>query len=145
MTNESAVQEVVAAEPKLFVGQVPIDCSEQALIDLMKQHATAQEPVSVTMPKRGNVPQSCKFAMVTFDKWQSAEAAIEALHGSTALGSKPLVVRFADPPKGEDSKGIVPKKLFVGQPTSPSCSSLNGKRQKKRWQRSMAPNRWNPQ
>lgn len=115
MANENAVQETVASEPKLFVGQVPMDCSEEKLAELLQQHATLGEKVSVTIPKRSNIPQTCRFAMATFGKWASAEAALEALHGSQTLGAKPLVVRFADPPKGDESKGIVPKKLFVGQ------------------------------
>lgn len=112
MANENAVQEAVASEPKLFVGQVPMDCSEEQLAAVMEQYG---ETVGVTIPKRANIPQTCRFAMVTFAKFAGAEAALEALHGSNVLGTKPLVVRFADPPKGEDSKGIVPKKLFVGQ------------------------------
>jgi hypothetical protein len=118
MMNNTTVQEqtAVASEPKLFIGQVPMDCSEAMLVCAMQQYCTQPgEKVTVTIPRRSNTPQTCRFAMATFAKWASAEAAVEALHGSTNFGSKPLVVRFADPPKGDDSKGIVPKKLFVGQ------------------------------
>ena len=117
MANENAVQEAVAPEPKLFVGQVPVDCTEEQLGAVMQQYGDAK--VSII---KG--PKTTRFAMATFDKWASAEAALEALHGSTAFGAKPIVVRFADPPKGEDSKGIIPKKLFVGQVRLNSASGF---------------------
>lgn len=63
--------------------------------------------------------------MVTFAKWAQAESAVETLQGTCSLGGqKPLVVRFADPPKGDDARGIFPKKLFVGQVRGVSASSL---------------------
>jgi CUG-BP- and ETR3-like factor len=113
MAHEDAAQEAVASEPKLFVGQVPLEATEEQLSEVMRAYG---EVCHVTIPKKHNQPQTCRFAMVTFVKWAGAEAAAQALHGTTSLGgAKPLVVRFADPPRGDDSRGIVPKKLFVGQ------------------------------
>lgn len=103
-------QNAVAPEPKVFVGQVPVESTEEQLRELMQAHGEVQ---SLTIPRKSD---SRRFAMVTFDKWAQAEAAVEALHGTCSLGGqKPLVVRFADPPKGDDARGIFPKKLFVGQ------------------------------
>lgn len=108
MTDE--VQRSVAPEPKVFVGQVPLESTEEQLRDLMAAHGELQ---SVTIPRKSD---SRRFAMVTFAKWAHAESAVDTLHGTCSLGgAKPLVVRFADPPKGDDAKGIYPKKLFVGQ------------------------------
>ena len=55
-----------------------------------------------------------------YAKWREAEAAVESEQGKSSLGgNKPLVVKFADPPKrgsaGAPVVGIAPKKLFVGQ------------------------------
>eukprot|EP00200_Dunaliella_tertiolecta_P016660 CAMPEP_0202419750 /NCGR_PEP_ID=MMETSP1128-20130828/49460_1 /ASSEMBLY_ACC=CAM_ASM_000463 /TAXON_ID=3047 /ORGANISM="Dunaliella tertiolecta, Strain CCMP1320" /LENGTH=484 /DNA_ID=CAMNT_0049027705 /DNA_START=3867 /DNA_END=5322 /DNA_ORIENTATION=+ len=53
-----------------------------------------------------------------FNSWTQAELAIEGENNTTHLGgSKPMVVKFADPPKRGDGPimGIAPKKLFVGQ------------------------------
>lgn len=122
MANENAVQDAVAPVPKLFVGQVPMECTEEQLGAVMQRYGESRVSI-IKGAKRLKIPQTC-FAMATFTKWASAEAALEALHGSTEFGSKPLVVRFADPPKGEDSKGIVPKKLFVGQVCLNSVTGL---------------------
>ena len=56
--------------------------------------------------------------MIIFSKFSEVELAVEGENGTTNLGgTKPLVVRSADPPKrdGLGSVGIAPKKLFVGQ------------------------------
>lgn len=61
------------------------------------------------------------YPQVLYEKWSHAEAAVETEQGKSSLGgSKPLVVKFADPPKRASagpgaSVGIAPKKLFVGQ------------------------------
>lgn len=108
MSEES--QNAVASEPKLFIGQVPVDSTEEQLRELMQAHGDVQ---SVTIPRKSD---SRRFAMVTFAKWAHAESAVDTLHGTCSLGGqKPLVVRFADPPKGDDARGIFPRKLFVGQ------------------------------
>jgi hypothetical protein len=55
--------------------------------------------------------------MILFNTWTEAELAVEAENGTTHLGgTKPMVVKFADPPKRDGPiVGIAPKKLFVGQ------------------------------
>jgi RNA recognition motif-containing protein len=111
-------QDVVHPEPKVFVGQVPPQTSESQLRDLFGPHGSVR---TVSLPRNPSTNEIRRFAMVTFEKWAAAERAISSLHGGTGLGGdKPLVVRFADPPRSttgtvEAGKGVVPKKLFVGQ------------------------------
>lgn len=106
----------MSSEPKIFVGQVPSAVTEETIGALFGQYGTIEQ---TTLPKKSDgTPRG--FAMVRFDKWRSAEAAILAENGSFALGGeRPLVVRFADPPKapqdGQPATGITAKKLFVGQ------------------------------
>jgi RNA recognition motif-containing protein len=109
----SIEQDVVSPEPKVFVGQVPASCTRELMTELMSKHG---EVKAVTLPQKNDGTEARRFAMVAFSCWAEAEAAVEALHATTALGGdRPLVVRYADPPKGEDANGISPKKLFVGQ------------------------------
>lgn len=106
-------QEVVGAEPKLFVGQVPAETDEGDVRALFEQygHITA-----MNVPR--NQATGKRFAMITYAKWAGAEAAMLALDRTPAFGGdRPLVVRIADPPRtgSTGTRGISPKKLFVGQ------------------------------
>ncbi|GAX75371.1 hypothetical protein CEUSTIGMA_g2815.t1 [Chlamydomonas eustigma] len=99
--------EPVCADPKIFVGQVPVECSKDDVANLFKKYGEVSNVILMTQSK----PLS---AMVLFTSWSSVEIACEAEHGNMSLGgSKPLVVKVADPPKM--GPGITPKKLFVGQ------------------------------
>ena len=56
--------------------------------------------------------------MIIYSTFSEVELAVEGENGTTNLGgSKPLVVRIADPPKREGLGlvGIAPRKLFIGQ------------------------------
>ena len=57
--------------------------------------------------------------MVFYEKWSSAEQAVENEHGNRPFGgSRPLIVKIAQPAKTADGgslPGIAPKKLFIGQ------------------------------
>ena len=69
-------------------------------------------------------------AMVVYEKWGQVELAVEGENGSTNLGgTKPLVVRIADPPKREGGPlvGIAPRKLFVGQVAWRGCRQGAGR------------------
>ena len=118
MSRPQPEQDVVHNEPKLFVGQLPDGTDEAALRSLMAEHG---EVVAISLPRHPGSGDIRKFAMVTFARWAAAEEAMQATAGTCALGgAKPLVVRFADPPKKgaggqEPGKGISPRKLFVGQ------------------------------
>ena len=115
----SEEQTAVHTEPKLFVGQLPGDSTDAALRSTFGSYGTI---IDLSLPRNPATGELRRFAMVTYDTWAQAELAMTALHGSKALGGdRALVVRMADPPKAVDpntgmaSKGIAPKKLFVGQ------------------------------
>lgn len=104
--------------PRLFVGQVPTDKAEQDLYPLFAPYGTVEK---ITMV-RGPEGKSRGCAMVQFKRWAEAEAAMDALNGTSPLeGGKgrPLVVHFANPrrPVGNQATepAIAPRKLFVGQ------------------------------
>jgi hypothetical protein len=151
----------VCSEPKVFVGQLPPEATQQDVTRVFEQYgairscgligAQASGPRCAMVSaarRRRRAPRSqrdtpssrsaaarrqrapCQLAthpagpraQVLFDKWSQAEAAVESEQGKSSLGgSKPLVVRFADPPRrggaggGPGAAGIAPKKLFVGQ------------------------------
>jgi CUG-BP- and ETR3-like factor len=110
----AAKVEPVCAEPKVFVGQLPDEASQADVQALFQQYGAISDCSLIKGPDgRGR-----GFAMVQFQKWRDAEAAIEHLNGTTSLGgNRTLVVKVADPPKrgGAAVGGIAPKKLFVGQ------------------------------
>jgi CUG-BP- and ETR3-like factor len=114
-----------ASEPKLFIGQVPLEATQADLFQLFSRYGTVKTCVVIQGPDG----RSKGCAKVLFERWSEAEAACDEQNGSTSLGgTKPMVVKFADPPKrgGPDgsSGGIAPKKLFVGQVrrSAPGCA-----------------------
>ncbi len=104
----------VCPEPKVFVGQMPLEAGQEQITQLFSQYGNVKHCVVITHPDG----RSKGAAMVLYDRWSEAELAIEGENGKSSLGgTKPLVVRMADPPKRGDGPvcGIAPKKLFVGQ------------------------------
>jgi CUG-BP- and ETR3-like factor len=116
--NEITEPEVVNPEPKVFVGQLPEHTQEVTLKQLFSGYGIVK---SLSLPRHPNSGDIRRFAIVGFDRWAAAEQAVQGLHGTHQLGGdKPLVVRFADPPKNvapgsTQSKGIAPRTLFIGQ------------------------------
>lgn len=113
--------EPVASEPRLFVGQVPTDKTAEDLIPLFEGFGVIKNLHLV----KGPDGKSRGCAMVLFDRWSSAEAAMEKHDGKTVLDGgkgRALVVHFANPRKAGPTgmapeQGVAPKKIFVGQVT----------------------------
>ena len=111
--------EPVASEPRLFVGQVPTDKTAEDLIPLFEGFGVIKNLHLV----KGPDGKSRGCAMVLFDRWTSAEAAMEKHDGKTVLDGgkgRALVVHFANPRKAGPTgmapeQGVAPKKIFVGQ------------------------------
>ncbi len=104
----------VCPEPKVFVGQLPFESSTQDVQTLFQQYGTIRSCQVIAGPDG----RSKGCAMILYSTWTEAEAAVDAENGTTHLGgSKPMVVKFADPPRRGDGPvvGIAPRKLFVGQ------------------------------
>lgn len=107
--------EAVCAEPKVFVGQVPHEVTQDQIFALFSKYGTIKKCALITGPDG----RSKGCAMVTYDRWAEAELAIEHENGTANLGGgRTLLVKFADPPRGRGDgpvMGVAPKKLFVGQ------------------------------
>ena len=103
----------------LFVGQLPSDRGEADLTALFSPFGAVER---VTM-LRGPEGRSKGCAMVQFQRWAEAEAAMDGVNGTSPWEppskARPLVVHFANPrraPTGQPSEpAITPRKLFVGQ------------------------------
>eukprot|EP00195_Chlamydomonas_chlamydogama_P012061 CAMPEP_0202894456 /NCGR_PEP_ID=MMETSP1392-20130828/3866_1 /ASSEMBLY_ACC=CAM_ASM_000868 /TAXON_ID=225041 /ORGANISM="Chlamydomonas chlamydogama, Strain SAG 11-48b" /LENGTH=444 /DNA_ID=CAMNT_0049579165 /DNA_START=76 /DNA_END=1406 /DNA_ORIENTATION=+ len=106
--------EPVCAEPKVFAGQIPVEATQDDVYKLFSQYGNIKNCVIITGPDG----RSKGCAMILYERWAEVELAVENENGTTNLGgTKPMVVRVADPPKRGDGPimGIAPKKLFVGQ------------------------------
>lgn len=122
--------EPVASEPRLFVGQVPTDKTAEDLIPLFESFGVIKNLHLV----KGPDGKSRGCAMVLFDRWSSAEAAMEKHDGKTVLDGgkgRALVVHFANPRKAGPTgmapeQGVAPKKIFVGQVLLSADSSCKG-------------------
>jgi hypothetical protein len=104
----------VCPEPKVFVGQIPFESTTADVQALFAKYGTIRSCLVISGPDG----RSKGCAMILYATWTEAEQAVEAENGTTHLGgSKPMVVKFADPPRRGDGPvvGIAPKKLFVGQ------------------------------
>ncbi len=114
-----AEEVAVASEPRLFVGQVPPTYKDTDLRPLFAPYGTIKQIHIMS----GHDGRSKGCAMVTFERWADAEAAIESHSGKTVLPggtNRPLTVSFAHPKRVasgavQADPGIAPKKLFVGQ------------------------------
>ncbi len=122
--------EPVASEPRLFVGQVPTDKTAEDLIPLFEGFGVIKNLHLV----KGPDGKSRGCAMVLFDRWSSAEAAMEKHDGKTVLDGgkgRALVVHVANPRKAGPTgmapeQGVAPKKIFVGQVLLSAASVCKG-------------------
>lgn len=106
--------EPVCSEPKVFAGQIPFEATTADVQALFSRYGNIVSCNVIAGPDG----RSKGCAMILYQKWAEAELAVEGENGTTHLGgAKPIVVKFADPPKRGDGPivGIAPKKLFVGQ------------------------------
>lgn len=98
----------------MFAGQIPFESTTQDVQNLFAQYGNIRSCQVITAPDG----RSKGCAMILFSTWTEAELAVENENGTQHLGGqKPMVVKFADPPKRGDGPivGIAAKKLFVGQ------------------------------
>eukprot|EP00197_Chlamydomonas_leiostraca_P002281 CAMPEP_0202857886 /NCGR_PEP_ID=MMETSP1391-20130828/652_1 /ASSEMBLY_ACC=CAM_ASM_000867 /TAXON_ID=1034604 /ORGANISM="Chlamydomonas leiostraca, Strain SAG 11-49" /LENGTH=531 /DNA_ID=CAMNT_0049536745 /DNA_START=118 /DNA_END=1713 /DNA_ORIENTATION=+ len=110
----AAEQTPVCPEPKVFAGQIPFESTTQDVQNLFAQYGNIRSCQVITGPDG----RSKGCAMILYSTWTEAELAVENENGTQHLGGqKPMVVKFADPPKRGDGPivGIAAKKLFVGQ------------------------------
>ena len=103
----------VCGEPKLFVGQIPLETTKEEIVSVFSNFGTVKNTTLLTTPEG----RSKGCAMVLFEKWAQAEFAMNACNGKSFFGTqRTLVVHLADPPKrGGGVPPIAPKTLFVGQ------------------------------
>lgn len=98
---------------------MPTDKSAEDLLPLFADFGNIRNLHLV----KGPDGKSRGCAMVLFERWSQAEAAMEAHDGKTVLpGGKgrALVVHFANPRRSSATgmppeQGVAPKKLFIGQ------------------------------
>lgn len=99
---------------QVFIGQLPFETTTAEVQALFQQYGTVRNCQVISGPDG----RSKGCAMILYSSWTEAEMAVEAENGTMHLGgSKPMVAKFADPPKRGEGPivGIAPKKLFVGQ------------------------------
>lgn len=105
--------------PRLFVGRLPANTTEAALLPIFEAHGRVEK---ITLVKGAeNSSKGCAF--VQFSRWAEAEAAVDAVNGTCcSLGgskARPLVCQFANPRLGVGTQSgeaaIAVRKLFVGQ------------------------------
>lgn len=115
MMRRAGPAEAVNPEPKLFIGQLLPTVTREDVINRFSMYGGIK---NCTLMVNHETGKSKGCAMVTFERFSHAEAAMEAEDGTFHLsGDRKLVVKFADPARKEDGRivGITPKKLFVGQ------------------------------
>lgn len=97
--------------PKLFVGSVPRNITEDQVQRLFSEYGNVLE-VAILRDKRTGLQQGCCF--IKYATVEEAERAIRALHNQKTLlgGSAPLQVKFANGDR--DRQGLTEHKLFVG-------------------------------
>lgn len=111
--NEPAA---VCAEPKVFVGGLRFDATQEEVRAHFSRHGPLRHAVIL---KHLDTGKSRGSAMVLFERWADAEAAVAAEHGAQTHLTAPrqAVVRLADPQRNDQGAlvGVRPRKLFVGQ------------------------------
>jgi RNA recognition motif-containing protein len=98
-----AVTHAAKTHAKLFVGQLPFECTEAALRDLFSHYGSIK---SVYIIKRNGVCSGSAF--VTFNTTAEADTAIYTLHERHfLLPSRPMQVRYADNSPNISEFGVV--------------------------------------
>lgn len=97
---------------KVYVGNLSYDADDAALKD---HFAQAGSVVSATVIRFRDSGRSKGFGFVEFDTEESAQKAIEMLHGQDHMGRK-LVVSQARPPR-ENANGTPQTALSEEKPT----------------------------
>jgi len=115
--HEDEEVNAVCAEPKLFLGSLRYDVSQD---DVKAHYASRFGPLrSGVLLTHHDTGKSKGCALVLFESWAAAEAAVVAENGAqTELSApRPAVVKFADPQRNEHGilSGVTPRKLFIGQ------------------------------
>lgn len=94
----------MADKHKLFVGNLPVDCTQE---ELQIVFSTYGNPTDIhIMTGKSNSGQSCAF--IVYDTYEGAETAIATLDGVYNIredGSTPLSVKWAKPPGGAAPAG----------------------------------------
>lgn len=113
--GRGSAPEPVCPEPKVFAGQIPFEATQEQVYSLFSKYGSVQKCAVITGPDG----RSKGCAMITYARWAEAEVAVEAENGSSNLGgSKPILVKMANPPRHRGDGpivGVAPKKLFIGQ------------------------------
>jgi len=114
--NKEEEVNAVCAEPKVFVGGLRYEVSQD---DLQAHYARYGALRHAVLLKHLDTGKSKGCAMVLFESWGHAEAAVDAENGTQTDLTAPrtAVVKFADPQRNEHGVlcGVTPKKLFIGQ------------------------------
>lgn len=115
--SASKVCSRVCGEPKVFVGQIPLETTKEEILKVFSNFGTVKNATLLTTPEG----RSKGCAMVLYEKWAQAEFAMTACNGKSFFSTqRTLVVNFADPPRrGGSIPPIAPKTLFVGQVSAP--------------------------
>jgi RNA recognition motif-containing protein len=115
-SGEEEEANAVCAEPKVFVGGLRYDVSQDEVHAHFARFGALRHTVLL---KHMDTGKSKGCAMVLFEHWAAAEAAVAAEHGAqmALTAPRPAVVRLADPQRNEHGVlcGVTPKKLFIGQ------------------------------
>jgi hypothetical protein len=114
--DDGDVLNVVCAEPKIFVGGLRYDVTQEDVGAHYLQYGPLRSAALLVHHDTG---KSKGCAMVLFERWTAAEAAVAAEHGVVTRLSAPrqAVVKLADPQRNEHGVlcGVTPRKLFIGQ------------------------------
>jgi hypothetical protein len=114
--NSNTEPGAVCAEPKVFVGGLRYEVTQAEVEAHFSRYGALR---SAALLKHLDTGKSKGCAMVLFESWGDAEAAIVAEHGAQSQLTAPraAVVKFADPQRNDQGAlcGVTPKKLFIGQ------------------------------
>lgn len=109
--------EMERIEPKLFVGMLPKNCTEEDVRALFAPFGTIREVYLL----RGPDGRSRGACFVKYETRESAEKAIEALNDKVMMegGLQPLAVRFADTEKQRQNRRAIrfqQQQMMMGSP-----------------------------
>lgn len=106
----------VCTDPKLFVGGLAFEIDREAVATHFGQYGPLRD--CALLKHADGKSKGC--AMVLYNSWAHAEAAIASENGAMnhLSGPRQLIVKFADPQRRPEDGvvvGVIPRKLFVGQ------------------------------